>query len=107
MSLQVWLPLNGDLHNQGLCDAKLAASYSPTYADGKIGKCMNGSTTVVYNAYNGVKSTKFTLSMWLKSNATNTTSSIWWKIAQLKFSDGTVNTLYLASEGRYKIEYNP
>ena len=40
MALRVWLPLNGNLENQGLSD--INASGSLIYSDsGKIGKCAN------------------------------------------------------------------
>lgn len=39
MSLRVWLPLNGDLRNQGLSDFIVEPLKAPTYVDGKIGKC--------------------------------------------------------------------
>ena len=39
MSLQVWLPLNGNLNNQGLL-GNLTQTAAPTYVDGKLGKCM-------------------------------------------------------------------
>lgn len=35
MALQVWLPFNGNLENQGLADFKLTGS--PTYGNGKLG----------------------------------------------------------------------
>lgn len=39
MSLQVWLPLNGNLNNQGLL-GNLTQTTAPTYVNGKLGKCM-------------------------------------------------------------------
>lgn len=39
MSLQIWLPLNGNLDNQGLSGVKPTIS-SPIYSNGKIGQCL-------------------------------------------------------------------
>lgn len=39
MSLQVWLPLNGDLNNQGLSNAIVTASGATVNSSGKIGSC--------------------------------------------------------------------
>lgn len=39
MSLQIWLPLNGNLDNQGLSGVKPTIS-SPIYNNGKIGQCL-------------------------------------------------------------------
>ena len=39
MSLQIWLPLNGNLENQGLSGIKPTIS-SPIYTNGKIGQCL-------------------------------------------------------------------
>lgn len=47
MSLQVWLPLNGNLNNQGLKDVIVNVSGTTTFSsEGKIGQCLscNGST---------------------------------------------------------------
>lgn len=41
MSLQVWLPLNGDLRNQGLSDIQVTTPTVATFDNtGKIGKCL-------------------------------------------------------------------
>ena len=42
MSLLIWLPLNGDLHNQGLSDLIFTNTSPNTILEdnhGKIGKC--------------------------------------------------------------------
>jgi len=46
MSLQVWLPLNGDLNNYGL-DGSLIVTADGVTADnaGKIGKCYSFNNT--------------------------------------------------------------
>lgn len=41
MSLQVWLPLNGDLTSQGLSNVKVINSGATVDNNGKIGKCYN------------------------------------------------------------------
>lgn len=46
MPLQVWLPLTGDLSNQGLNDLEPIQTTAPTYVDGKLGKAM--STGALY-----------------------------------------------------------
>ena len=38
MSLQVWLPLNGDLKNNGISNLDITAVGTSTYGNGKIGK---------------------------------------------------------------------
>ena len=46
MSLRVWLPLNGDLHNQGISDLifSAASSNTTTNANGKIGTCYTNNS---------------------------------------------------------------
>lgn len=51
MSLQVWLPLNGDLHNQGLRQNLNIIGTDITFSNnGKIGKCadFNGASSRIY-----------------------------------------------------------
>lgn len=45
MALQVWLLLNGDLHNQGLYKTNITSSNYTTNSNGKIGSCIKTNTT--------------------------------------------------------------
>lgn len=49
MSLQVWLPLNGDLHNQGLSNIVISNNGASINTSGKIGSCysFNGSNSYI------------------------------------------------------------
>lgn len=70
MSLQVWLPLNGNLHNQGLADITVTNNGATVDNNGKIGKCyyFNGSSQYLQlsksltNLYAG----DFSWAIWLK-----------------------------------------
>ena len=46
MAFQVWLPLNGNLDNQGISPLKPVQSSAPTYVNGKTGKAI--STGALY-----------------------------------------------------------
>lgn len=52
MSLQVWLPLISDLHNQGVSGLTPVQTTAPTWVDGKLGKAM--STGALYLPANDV-----------------------------------------------------
>ena len=52
MSLQVWLPLISDLHNQGVSGLIPVQTTAPTWVDGKLGKAM--STGALYLPANDV-----------------------------------------------------
>ena len=62
MSLQVWLPLNGNLENKGI--ASISTTNTPIYVDGKMGKAINLTSRVKF--YNLPKLTKFTITFWAK-----------------------------------------
>lgn len=81
MSLQVWLPLNGDLHNQGLGNYNITMFRgTETYHNkGKIGKCFhsNGVNTIkiiniIPDFYNY---TGYSLSAWFYIETNNTSHS--------------------------------
>ena len=48
MSLQVWLPLNGDLHNYGLSNINIINNGATIDNNGKIGKCYSFDGTNDY-----------------------------------------------------------
>lgn len=68
MSLQVWLPLNGDLHNQGLSNITVTNNGATVNTSGKIGSCYEfGSNTYLQLGpifQNGNQN--FSISYWLK-----------------------------------------
>ena len=72
MSLRVWLPLMGDLHNQGLDDISLTASANSSVSQGgKIGSCYQfGTSTSSYLKFNNVNFiknfTECSVSLWVK-----------------------------------------
>lgn len=78
MSLQVWLPLNGDLRNQGLSDLTFTGSnVTLTTNDGKMGSCYSstGSGYIISDkkVYLGKNQSMF---CWVKPNAFNSSSGL-------------------------------
>jgi len=77
MALQVWLPLNGDLHNQGLADVDaIIGGTAVVNANGKIGSCYKTGTSIGYievpaSAMNGFTG-DCTVCFWMKINSWNT-----------------------------------
>lgn len=73
MSLQVWLPLTGDLRNQGLADVSITSTV--TFADnGKIGqKCLN-STTNYFDVPIMINKKQLSFAYWVKINEGTTTN---------------------------------
>lgn len=72
MSLKVWLPLDGNLTNNGSAPATITSSNTTTYATGKIGACyvFNNNNSYVsincsdlYNTFKG-GSQPFTICLW-------------------------------------------
>ena len=70
MSLQVWLPLNGDLHNQGLNGAAAITTNSATVnANGKIGSCylFDGTSNYMqFSNFNMDSLLGFSIACWIK-----------------------------------------
>lgn len=67
MSLLVWLPLNGDIKNQGLSGISLNSSSTPVYDNnGKIGKCYSTSTFLYNDNFTELSEGIFSVSYWVK-----------------------------------------
>lgn len=79
MSLQVWLPLNGTLDNQGLCDITFENINGEFNSYGKIGQCYYTKNGVGYlsavnlSDFKEKFSKEMSLSCWVKINTFNTT----------------------------------
>ena len=76
MSLQVWLPLNGDLRQQGLSSA--TATGGILSSNGKLGSCYaaNSSNRLVVS-HNLTTTSNYTLSFWMKIPATMNSATAW------------------------------
>ena len=72
MSLQVWLPLNGNLDNQGLSNIAVSNNGATIDNNGKIGKCysFNGSSNYITIPSLEVPE-NFSISIWGKWNSLN------------------------------------
>lgn len=71
MALQLWLPLNGDVKNYGLCNAELSYSNLSFEDSGKIGKCLSTGGIVMSAETTGkiLNNNAITISLWLYVNA--------------------------------------
>lgn len=67
MALQIWLPLNGNLENQGLCDTNITNSGATINESGKIGKCysFNDSYLIGSNGCLSTATTEFSILFWV------------------------------------------
>ena len=72
--LCVWLPLNGDLHNQGLSKIVFSNNGATVNNSGKIGSCylFNGSSNYLYSTYNFYNN-KYSVSAWIYSTSSSVT----------------------------------
>ena len=77
MSLIVWLPLNGDLENQGLSNVTVTNNGTTVDNNGKIGKCysFNGSSNYITISSLEIPE-NFSISIWGKWNSLNNWSRL-------------------------------
>lgn len=74
MSLQVWLPLNGDLRNQGLTLLPDTSVNTFSYSNGKIGQCATGR--VAWHLDNEILDNTWTVAMWVKPESLGTANNV-------------------------------
>ena len=76
MSLRIWLPLNGDLHNQGCSNASVTNTSATINTTGKIGSCYSFGTSKSYLKFDNMNFihnfTECSVSLWLKILSWNT-----------------------------------
>ena len=73
MSLQVWLPLNGNVNNQGLLNNEPTVTTGSSYDNGKIGKCLNNNGSAYVNINSDIViNGEFTIALWVKMNSMDT-----------------------------------
>lgn len=111
MSLQVWLPLNGNLYNQGLsnCEPEEIANTTAEYSAGKIGvNSLKTASKVTYNLLaDSISTRKMSVSFWGKADSYSGTGTQWWQVCSFTCNDNTSFHIYCVPNARYKIEYKP
>ena len=79
MSLQIWLPLNGDIKNQGLVDwnPTIQSGTTASYVDGKIGKALNaGGITMPASVTKQIlNNNEFSYACWIYPNGAEGSTS--------------------------------
>lgn len=90
MALQVWLPLNGDLHNQGLDNGAIFTNISAIWVNGKIGaksyKCDNSTNNATFPSLTGAK--EWSIAYWLYID-TSLTYTIWQDMWTMGYTNAT------------------
>jgi len=95
LSLQVWLPLNGDFNNYGVSNVSGITGTNTSFVDGKIGKCCKMGYTSEFTIPAFDKAKQISITYWCKVNTA--TSSQWLDMFHFKASDGT-NTYWCRQE---------
>ena len=129
MSLQVWLPLDGDLKNQGLTDVEVTNHSATIDNNGKIGKCynFNGSSYIDTGYKESIGTGDFSISAWIyitqtsgktyqciignkSTGAVSVGFAIYWNQNQKKFlwstADGSAATEIWSTDTFDTIIYN-
>ena len=72
MALQIWLPLNGNLNNNGIANTTITSTNTTMSTNGKLGSCLSFNNTGYLLGSPGVLSNStndWTFACWMKVNA--------------------------------------
>ncbi len=109
MALQVWLPLDGDLTNQGLLDPQITNDGAVIDNNGKIGKCYSfNNNKLVLDLSSNITSAIGSLACWVYFNALPTNSSFF-NLIQIGTQGGYANCrlgLYMEYTNKINISIN-
>ena len=90
MALQVWLPLDGDLRNQGISNVTVTNSGATVNDNGKIGKCYGTSTSGKITAsYTLTTTSSFSISFWIKIPSTMEDCGSWYTLFYFAANNGS------------------
>lgn len=97
MALQVWLPLNGNLNNNGIDNITVTNSGATVDNNGKIGKCysFNGSSNYLRINEKLIDNVQYTISFWMYATNVSANHCIF---STRSVNNGAVN-IYLLSTG--------
>ncbi len=79
MPLQVWLPLTGDLTNNGFTDVPVISG-TPVWLDnGKFGKCISLASRVMFKStkLQSITNNNFSIAFWSRTDSSSTLSVNW------------------------------
>ena len=99
MSLQVWLPLNGNLDNQGLSEVTVTNNGATVDSNGKIGSCylFNGNSYIQFPSI--TVPNDFSISIWGKWKAFNNTFHHFLQRRRRDLNPRAAQTTYTLSRG--------
>ena len=107
MSLQVWLPLNGNLNNQGLSNVTVANNGATVSTSGKIGSCylVNSDKKISFSSYPWMTMKpqyNFSCFLWVKGTTSGWlfACSAWELMLRPSFIQ-----VHLAGNGQYPASY--
>lgn len=106
MSLVVWLPLNGNLNNQGLSDVTVTSTSTTVDANGKIGSCMKVVDAVGLNYAPDFGTGSFSFCGWFKFNKSEIATKVSTLTINATYKQPTGNLIGNNSYGGIGITWN-
>ena len=100
MSLLVWLPLNGDLHNQGLSDVTVNVSGATSWGDGKFGQALSGNNSTFWTVSALTLGENVSIAQWVKTSDSD--AMFWVLVSDAYYPNyGSGNQNLWLSAGKY------